>query len=66
MAQMFGKYRLLKRIAVGGMAEIFVARREGMEGFQKTIVIKRIRPHLSEQSAFVNMFLNEAKLCNHR
>jgi eukaryotic-like serine/threonine-protein kinase len=62
MAQMFGKYRLLKRIAVGGMAEIFVARREGMEGFQKTIVIKRIRPHLSEQSAFVNMFLNEAKL----
>jgi serine/threonine protein kinase len=62
MAQMFGKYRLLKRIAVGGMAEIFVARREGMEGFQKTIVIKRIRPHLSEQSALVNMFLNEAKL----
>jgi len=62
LAQKFGKYHLLKRIAVGGMAEIFIARREGMGGFQKTIVIKRIRPHLSEQSAFVNMFLNEAKL----
>ncbi len=62
MGQRFGNYLLLRRIAVGGMAEIFVARREGMEGFQKTIVIKRIRPHLSEQAAFVNMFLNEARL----
>jgi eukaryotic-like serine/threonine-protein kinase len=62
LIQKFGKYHLLKRIAVGGMAEIFVARREGMEGFHKTIVIKRIRPHLSEEPAFVNMFLNEAKL----
>jgi eukaryotic-like serine/threonine-protein kinase len=62
MAQLFGKYRLINRIAVGGMAEIFVARREGMKGFQKTIVIKRIRPHLSEKNAFINMFLNEAKL----
>ncbi|RME22254.1 MAG: serine/threonine protein kinase [Deltaproteobacteria bacterium] len=44
------------------MAEIFVARREAMEGFQKTIVIKRIRPHLSDNPTFVKMFLNEAKL----
>ncbi len=60
--QRFGKYVLLDRIAVGGMAEIFLARQEGLEGFEKTIVIKRIRPHLSSQKAFVNMFLNEAKL----
>ncbi|MFL5319479.1 MAG: serine/threonine protein kinase [Myxococcaceae bacterium] len=58
----FGKYTLLDRIAVGGMAEIFLARQAGLEGFEKTIVIKRIRPHLSKQPAFVKMFLNEAKL----
>jgi eukaryotic-like serine/threonine-protein kinase len=58
----FGKYTLLNRIAVGGMAEIFLARQEGLEGFEKTICIKRIRPHLSSQPNFVRMFLNEAKL----
>ncbi len=58
----FGKYTLIDRIAVGGMAEIFLARQAGLEGFEKTIVIKRIRPHLSSQKAFVKMFLNEAKL----
>ena len=58
----FGKYTLLNRIAVGGMAEVFLARQEGLEGFEKTICIKRIRPHLSSQPNFVQMFLNEAKL----
>jgi eukaryotic-like serine/threonine-protein kinase len=58
----FGKYTLIDRIAVGGMAEIFLARQAGLEGFEKTIVIKRIRPHLSKQTNFVKMFLNEAKL----
>src|ERR1051325_1673626 len=58
----FGKYTLIDRIAVGGMAEIFLARQAGLEGFEKTIVIKRIRPHLSKQASFVKMFLNEAKL----
>jgi serine/threonine-protein kinase len=58
----FGKYTLLNRIAVGGMAEVFLARQEGLEGFEKTICIKRIRPHLSSQASFVRMFLNEAKL----
>lgn len=61
-ARRFGKYTLVDRIAVGGMAEIFLARQAGLEGFEKTIVIKRIRPHLSSQKAFVKMFLNEAKL----
>jgi len=63
----FGKYQLLERIAVGGMAEIFLARQA--EGPAKTLVIKRIRPHLSRQTAFVKMFINEAKLAaqlNHR
>ncbi len=58
----FGKYYLIHRLAVGGMAEIFLAKQKGLEGFEKTICIKRIRPHLSSQPNFVRMFLNEAKL----
>ncbi|MFN0064069.1 MAG: serine/threonine protein kinase [Myxococcaceae bacterium] len=58
----FGKYTLIDRLAVGGMAEIFLAVHAGMAGFQKIVVIKRIRPHLSKETNFVQMFLNEAKL----
>lgn len=58
----FGQYKLLDRLAVGGMAELFLARQSGPDGFEKPVVIKRIRPHLSRQSAFVRMFLNEARL----
>ena len=59
--QQYGKYLLLDRIAVGGMAEIFLARQMGVEGFEKTVVLKRIRPHLGDKKSFVRMFLNEAK-----
>ena len=58
----FGKYTLLDRIAVGGMAEVFMAVRPGVEGFEKTVALKQIRSHLSEEEAFVKMFLFEAKL----
>jgi serine/threonine protein kinase len=60
--QQYGKYLLLDRLAVGGMAEIFLARQMGLEGFEKTVVLKRIRPHLGDKKSFVRMFLNEAKL----
>src|SRR5260370_14604935 len=60
--QQFGKSLLLDRIAVGGMAEIFLARQMGPEGFEKIVVLKRIRPHLGDKKSFVRMFLNEAKL----
>ena len=52
----FGDYLLLEQVGIGGMAEVYLARRTGMAGFEKNIVIKRIRPHLTEQRAFVNMF----------
>jgi serine/threonine-protein kinase len=58
----FGKYTLIDRIAVGGMAEIFLAKQAGVEGFEKLLALKRIRPHLSGHDNFVTMFLNEAKL----
>ncbi len=62
MAERYGGYILLEQIGVGGMAEVFLARLTGVEGFEKDIVIKRIRPHLSAIPSFVNMFLGEAKL----
>jgi serine/threonine-protein kinase len=58
----FGKYRLIERIAVGGMAEIFLAHQQHEDGRESPVVIKRIRPHLSKHAAFVKMFLNEARL----
>ena len=58
----FGKYTLLERIAVGGMAEVFLAIQSGLQGFEKYLAIKRIRPHLCGEEAFVRMFLNEARL----
>ncbi len=58
----FGQYRLDERIAVGGMAEVWRASMLGMEGFRKTVAIKKILPHLAENSEFVAMFIEEAKL----
>jgi TonB family protein len=58
----FGQYRLLERIAVGGMAEVWKARMRGVEGFQKTVAIKKILPHMTDNAEFVGMFIDEAKL----
>ena len=62
-AKQFGKYYLLERIGAGGMAEVFRAVAMGPEGFQRPLVIKRMLPHLSQDRAFVEMFIDEAKLC---
>jgi TonB family protein len=58
----FGQYTLLERIAVGGMAEVWKARMRGVEGFQKTVAIKRILSQMTDNSEFVGMFIDEAKL----
>jgi serine/threonine protein kinase len=58
----FGPYRLVDRVAVGGMAEVFKAKRSGVEGFEKTVALKRILPHLSENKEFLEMFVDEAKM----
>jgi serine/threonine-protein kinase len=62
MAATLGGYELIHRLAVGGMAEVFLARRTGPDGFEKRVALKRILPHLSDQADFVRMFLDEAKL----
>ena len=61
----YGKYELLERIATGGMAELFLARSFGVAGFEKRLVIKRIRPELAVDARFVSMFINEAKISVH-
>ncbi|MGH9856754.1 MAG: protein kinase domain-containing protein, partial [Acidobacteriota bacterium] len=58
----FGQYLLLDKIATGGMAELFLAKRKGVEGFEKILAIKRILPHMSDNEEFVTMFIDEAKL----
>ncbi|MFT3710097.1 MAG: protein kinase [Archangium sp.] len=58
----YGKYFLVRKLAEGGMAEIFLAKSVGVEGFEKNVVIKRMLPHLSTAPDFVSMFLDEARL----
>src|SRR5688572_5899314 len=59
----FGKYVLLERVSVGGMAEVFKAKAFGVEGFEKILAIKRILPSLAEDGDFIDMFIDEAKIC---
>ena len=61
-ASEYGRYVLLERLAVGGMAEVFRAKRKGVEGFEKVVAVKRILPHLSNNKDFVDMFVDEAKM----
>ena len=58
----FGKYLLLERISVGGMAEVFKAKTFGVEGFEKIIAIKKILPAMAEDADFIQMFIDEAKI----
>jgi TonB family protein len=58
----FGQYVIESHIATGGMAEVYKARMVGMEGFQKTVAIKRILSNLTDSEEFVRMFIDEAKL----
>ncbi|HEX4458336.1 MAG TPA: bifunctional serine/threonine-protein kinase/ABC transporter substrate-binding protein, partial [Polyangia bacterium] len=53
---------LVQKLAEGGMAEIFLAKQTGIEGFERNVVVKRMLPHLSRQPHFVDMFLDEARL----
>ncbi|NMB73852.1 MAG: TonB family protein [Myxococcales bacterium] len=60
--KLFGKYRLAKRIGVGGMAEVWLATAAGPGGITRPVAIKRILPHLAEDREFLSMFFDEARL----
>jgi serine/threonine-protein kinase len=59
-----GRYSLLTRLASGGMANVWLARVDGVGGFQKTVVVKTILPHLADDPEFVRMFIDEALLAS--
>ena len=52
-----GPYELIERVATGGMAEVYLARRAGPHGFQKIVALKRILPQLAKDPDFVAMFV---------
>ncbi len=57
-----GSYRLRKRLAVGGMGEVYLGEKLGPEGFVKPVVLKCVLPQLAKDRAFVQLFLDEARL----
>jgi tetratricopeptide (TPR) repeat protein len=58
----FGKYLLLEKLAVGGMAQLYRAKITGIQGFEKLIAIKTILSHLTEEKELLSSFIDEAKL----
>lgn len=58
----FGKYLLLEKLAVGGMAQLYKAKITGVQGFEKLIAIKTILPHLASEKELITSFIDEAKL----
>jgi serine/threonine protein kinase len=60
--QSFGRYTLLTQLATGGMGAVYLARISGAEGFQKLVVIKKILPQLAQEPAFVERFVDEARM----
>ncbi|MBK7536231.1 MAG: serine/threonine protein kinase [Myxococcales bacterium] len=62
-ARDFGRYELIAKLATGGMAEIYLARRQGSSK-REVSVLKRILPHLAEDEHFVTMFRDEAELAS--
>ena len=58
----FGPYRLVRQIAVGGMAEIHLAKTRGIAGFEKYVALKMIHPNFAEDESFIHMLIDEAKI----
>lgn len=62
MPRRFGKYTLIRKLANGGMAELYLALQRSVAGFEKLIVVKRILPHLAQDRAFIELLLTEARI----
>ncbi|MFT3838531.1 MAG: protein kinase [Myxococcaceae bacterium] len=58
----FGKYLLLDRVNIGGMAEVWRGKTFGAGGFERIVAIKRILPNIAEDEEFITMFIDEAKI----
>src|SRR5262245_41374034 len=62
MEHTIGRYTVLRSLGVGGMAEVFLCRLTGIGGFEKHVVVKRIRADIVNDFDFITMFLDEARL----
>lgn len=62
MGQRFGNYEIMRKLAAGGMAEVFLAKQTSLGGFERLVCIKRILPHLTQQGDFITMFQDEARI----
>jgi serine/threonine-protein kinase len=62
MGERLGRYSVLKHLASGGMAEVLLARTDGIEGFERHVVLKRIRGEHAKDKRFMQMFVDEARL----
>jgi TonB family protein len=62
MSERLGRYSVLKHLASGGMADVLLARTDGIEGFERHVVLKRIKPEHAKDKRFIKMFLDEARV----
>jgi len=62
MQSRLGRYMVLKHLASGGMADVLLGRTDGIEGFERHVVLKRIRPEHARDERFIRMFLDEARV----
>lgn len=60
----FGKYEIFRKLALGGMAELYLAKQRGVGGFERTVVVKCILPQYATDPQFVTMFLDEARIAS--
>lgn len=62
-SRQLSRYQVIGELATGGMAEILLAKLAGPKGFERLVVIKRILPHLAKKRSFIDMFVDEARIC---
>jgi tRNA A-37 threonylcarbamoyl transferase component Bud32 len=61
---MVGRWEIIKRLGSGGMADVYLARARGEAGFEKTVAVKVMHPHLARNQRAVDHFLDEARLAS--
>jgi len=64
-ATVLGRYRIMRRLAVGGMGAVYLGRTEGAQGFTRPVVIKRVLPTLMGDSEIAQLFVREAQILSH-
>src|SRR5258705_7624344 len=62
MGESLGRYRVLKHLASGGMADVLIGCTDGIEGFERQVVLKRIKSEQAKDQRYTQMFLDEARV----